>query len=144
MSEYDNDFAWEEARYPGRSNYLTHYKRSGPLPSPPHPTTPHPTSPHLHHTSPHLTSSHITPPHLISPYLTTPNPTSHHLTSTSPHLIPPYPTPSHPRWFAEFPCNFDLRLFPFDEQSCPMEFKMRNAVKSQVQQSLITSQNMPT
>jgi len=53
---------WEEARYPGDSNYLTHYKR----------------------------------------------------------------------YYAEFPCNFDLRLFPFDEQSCPMEFKMRNAIKAQV------------
>ena len=36
------------------------------------------------------------------------------------------------RYYAEFPCNFDLRLFPFDEQSCPMEFKMRNAIKAQV------------
>jgi len=61
-SKYDNDFAWEEARYPGEANYLTHYKR----------------------------------------------------------------------YYAEFPCNFDLRLFPFDEQSCPMEFKMRNAIKAQV------------
>ena len=36
------------------------------------------------------------------------------------------------RWSAEFPCNFDLRMFPFDEQSCTLTFKMRNAIKDQV------------
>ena len=36
------------------------------------------------------------------------------------------------RWFAQFPCNYDLRMFPFDQQNCELEFKMRNAIKAQV------------
>ena len=36
------------------------------------------------------------------------------------------------RWFANFPCNYDLRMFPFDQQNCELEFKMRNAIKAQV------------
>jgi len=59
---YDNDFPFEEARYPGGKNKLTHYRR----------------------------------------------------------------------WFAVFPCNYDLRMFPFDQQNCELTFKMRNAIKAQV------------
>ena len=74
---YDNDFAWEEARYPGSRNGLTHFQR--------------------------FLEENVKPGH---------------------HFVF--------RWFANFPCNYDLRMFPFDQQNCELEFKMRNAIKAQV------------
>lgn len=33
------------------------------------------------------------------------------------------------RYYAEYPCTFDLKFFPFDEQVCTMEFKARTVTK---------------
>ena len=34
------------------------------------------------------------------------------------------------RFSAEYHCNFDLRFFPFDEQTCKMEFKARTVTRN--------------
>ena len=36
------------------------------------------------------------------------------------------------RWYADFPCEYDLNYFPFDTQVCLLEFKMRTATKQYV------------
>ena len=37
------------------------------------------------------------------------------------------------RFYAEYHCTFNLRFFPFDEQTCKMEFKARTVTKQYLQ-----------
>ena len=37
------------------------------------------------------------------------------------------------RYSAEYHCTFNLRFFPFDDQTCTMEFKARTVTKNYLQ-----------